>query len=311
MATLYNPDLPPVKGVAWAFDISLVSKADTTLFKTTPTLAAGDVQVSQDGAQYANLATFPPAERDYAGGADSGTLRVVLTIAEMTASTVTVRFHDQTSPVEWCDAEVTIYPQVAVTTVSSQDVRDAMKLAPTAGAPAAGSVDDHLDDLPLLTDFATADEIADAVWTRTPRTLTQSGASVASTVAGSTITVKRGDSLSAALTSLGNITGYTNIWFTVKEKVADLDTAAIILIDKTTGLLFLNGAAAAVPGNGSITVDDAAAGDITIALQEAETDDLAPDSGLYYDVQVLLAGAVTTLTEGACNISGDVTRRIV
>ena len=31
--------------------------------------------------------------------------------------------------------------------LSAQDVRDAMKLAPTAGAPAAGSVDLHLDDI--------------------------------------------------------------------------------------------------------------------------------------------------------------------
>lgn len=31
--------------------------------------------------------------------------------------------------------------------LTSQDVRDAMKLAPTAGAPAAGSIDDELDDI--------------------------------------------------------------------------------------------------------------------------------------------------------------------
>ena len=31
--------------------------------------------------------------------------------------------------------------------ITQQDVRDAMKLAPTAGAPAAGSVDTHLDDI--------------------------------------------------------------------------------------------------------------------------------------------------------------------
>lgn len=36
--------------------------------------------------------------------------------------------------------------------LTSQDVRDAMKLAPTAGAPAAGSVDLHLDDIQAKTD---------------------------------------------------------------------------------------------------------------------------------------------------------------
>lgn len=35
----------------------------------------------------------------------------------------------------------------ALADVSAQGVRDAMKLAPSAGAPAAGSVDKHLDDL--------------------------------------------------------------------------------------------------------------------------------------------------------------------
>ena len=115
MATVYNPDSPPIKGATWSFDVSVISLALSTAFKTTVTLAAGDIQVSKDGAQYANLATFPPAERDYAGGGDSGTLRVVLTATEMTAGAVTVRFHDQTSPQEWADAEVTIYPVVAVT----------------------------------------------------------------------------------------------------------------------------------------------------------------------------------------------------
>jgi len=45
-----------------------------------------------------------------------------------------------------------------------QQIRDAMKLAPAAGAPAAGSVDKHLDDL-LAATAPTAAVIADAVWT--------------------------------------------------------------------------------------------------------------------------------------------------
>jgi hypothetical protein len=35
----------------------------------------------------------------------------------------------------------------------SQTVRDAMKLAPTAGTPADGSIDDHLDDISSWTEF--------------------------------------------------------------------------------------------------------------------------------------------------------------
>lgn len=42
---------------------------------------------------------------------------------------------------------------IQLTDTYQQDFRDAMKLAPTAGAPAAGSVDEHLDD--ILTDTGT------------------------------------------------------------------------------------------------------------------------------------------------------------
>jgi hypothetical protein len=45
----------------------------------------------------------------------------------------------------------------ALNNLSSQNVRDALKLAPTAGAPAAGSVDKHLDDVQTVTDKLTFD----------------------------------------------------------------------------------------------------------------------------------------------------------
>jgi len=48
----------------------------------------------------------------------------------------------------------------ALENISSQGVRDAMKLAPSAGSPAASSVDDKLDDIPTATENATALEAA-------------------------------------------------------------------------------------------------------------------------------------------------------
>jgi len=153
-------------------------------------------------------------------------------------------------------------------------------------------------------------------WTYTSRTLTQSAASVAAAVEGDIINIQRGDTLSAALTDIGALTGYVSLDFTVKASKTDADTAAILLIRLNAtgtddGLLYLNGAAAATAANGSITIDDAASGDITIALAAAETDDLVPASNLYYDIQMITATAVTTLSEGRCNISGDVRRAIV
>lgn len=253
---------PPKYGEEYVTYISLISQADTDLFQTGVTLAAGDVTVFQDGALDGNIDALPTEI-----GA-TGVLTVTLSDAEMTADEIAVRFHDQAGD-EWCDAIIVLH-----------------------------------------TTEAEIDDIAGEVWGYGTRTLTQTAVAIAAAVSGSTITIKRGDSLSASLTGLGDISGRTNLWFTVKDNLDDADTASIIQIDESTGLLYLNGAAAANPANGAITVDDAAAGDITITLQEAETDDLVPTQGLYYDVQVLDGGDVTTLTEGPCNVTGDVTRTI-
>lgn len=48
----------------------------------------------------------------------------------------------------------------AVSAITPQAVRDAMKLAPTVGAPAAGSVDEHLDD--ILADTAAIEPLVTA-----------------------------------------------------------------------------------------------------------------------------------------------------
>lgn len=154
-----------------------------------------------------------------------------------------------------------------------------------------------------------ASDNATAVWAYTPRTLTQTAAAVASVMAGTSLTITRGDTLSATLTGLGNITGYANLWFTVKWATSDLDAAAIIQIDTDTGLLTVNGAAATA-GNGSITVDDATAGDITIALEASVTDDLTPATGLVYDVQWQSGTSIYTLTSGVAVVSADVTRAV-
>lgn len=134
--------LPPAKGVAFAFPITLVSQADTDVFKETVTLAAGDIQVSKDGAQFDNLATFPPSELNLAASAASGTLWVQLTATEMTADVVTVLFRDAAGA-EWQSALVTIY--TAGQTLDTTDgVADAIKIKtdylPSATAGANGGL---------------------------------------------------------------------------------------------------------------------------------------------------------------------------
>lgn len=148
-------------------------------------------------------------------------------------------------------------------------------------------------------------------WAATTRTLTSSAAATAAAVSGSTLTITRGDTFSAALTGLGNIATRTKLWFTVKVNRTLADTAAVIQITEAGGLVALNGAAYATSGHGSLTVTDAAAGNVTIALDEAATALLPEISGLAYDIQQLTAaGAVQTLTDSSLSITADVTRAV-
>ena len=94
--------LPPVRGATFTFLISLVSQADTDIFQTSVTLAAGDVTVSLDGGGVVNITNLPTEI------AATGILVVAMTAAQMTADVVTVRFHDAAGA-EWQDALVTIY----------------------------------------------------------------------------------------------------------------------------------------------------------------------------------------------------------
>lgn len=185
--------------------------------------------------------------------------------------------------------------------LSAQEVRDAMMLAPTAGAPAAGSIDDHLDDMP-----------AD-VWSYVTRTLTQSSTSTTDSTAAGSISRRRGDSWSISLT-VGALTGYTSLWFTVKADRDVADSAAIFQIklnspSASDGLLYVNGTDATDGTKGSITVSNASTGAIVIALDESITDDL-PTGAWYYDVQALISGAVSTPDSGTFTVTADVTRSI-
>jgi hypothetical protein len=66
--------------------------------------------------------------------------------------------------------------------LSAQQVRDAMKLAPSGGAPAAGSVDIHLDD--LLNNLATIDAVVDTIQSQTDRMIFEEGGGINANVIG-------------------------------------------------------------------------------------------------------------------------------
>jgi hypothetical protein len=151
----------------------------------------------------------------------------------------------------------------------------------------------------------------DTVTAKTNLITTGTTITLASPVSGSTITAQRGDTLSAALENIGALTNNSKLWFTVKDDHDDADSTALIQIEKTGGLLYINGAAAVTSANGTLTVDDIPTGDITIVLAAAETAKLSAGS-YYYDIQILRSSgtAVSTLTSGTFIVAADVTRAV-
>ena len=67
-------------------------------FKSTPTLAVGDVKVSKDGGTFNNIAILPTVTP-----ATDTSVQIVLSATEMSAKEIIVRFIDQTGPKEWED----------------------------------------------------------------------------------------------------------------------------------------------------------------------------------------------------------------
>jgi len=97
--------VPPLKNSAYTTNVSLVSQADTDVFKASPTLAAGDVKVSKDGGTLDNIGSLPSV----AGTVSPNTylLNLALTADEMNADRIAVLFHDAAGD-EWQDLLVTI-----------------------------------------------------------------------------------------------------------------------------------------------------------------------------------------------------------
>ena len=262
--------LGPIKGSAYTTYVSLGSQADTDLFQTSVTLAAGDVTVSKDGAGFNNIATLPVEI------GTSGVLSVALSAAEMTADAVVVRFRDAADG-EWQDAQLMLFP----------------------GTNRNSALSTHT---------------AAGVWTSATRTLTQSGASVAATVAGSTITLYRGDYWSASITGVGDISERAKLYFTVKQFKANTDAQALLQVVEsnpaagTDGCLIWNGATRTA-ANATLTVTDEDTGAFTLAVKQTITKDATPDT-YCYDLQMIDSDGPTTMLVGSFVVSEDVTRTI-
>lgn len=152
--------------------------------------------------------------------------------------------------------------------------------------------------------------LAADVWSHSTRTLTQAAASVLAAVTGSAVTQYRATSWSFSLTGLGSVADRTKLYFTLKRSTGDSDGAAMVQIEETAGLIRINGAAATVAGNGTLTVTDAATGAITVTLDDSEAAKLETADAIFYDVKKITATGSQLMTIGRFNVADLVTEGI-
>ena len=127
---------------------------------------------------------------------------------------------------------------------------------------------------------------------------------------GDSLDLQRGDTWTITFSRLGSLAGRDSLWFTLKDDKDDADTLAWVQIEETAGLEVINGAAAATPANGSLTVTDAALGNLTVVLEAEESAKLADVGNLYYDIQIYDDPTVTTMVRGRAVMMGDTTRAV-
>lgn len=178
------------------------------------------------------------------------------------------------------------------------------------GGSGGGAFANTTDSLEALQSEGGGSSAAD-IWAYATRTLTQGAASVLAAVTGSNITVYRGTTWSISLTGLGDLTTYDTIYFSVKRKHSESDDDAILRLSNAVGLERFN-RAAATAANGSLVIDNAALGNITLTVQASITKDAL--SGQYlYDVKgVDTDGNPVDIKSigGTFTISPDVTRAV-
>lgn len=153
------------------------------------------------------------------------------------------------------------------------------------------------------------------VWSYIPRTLTtpsDPSSLLPLLAAGALPPVRRGDSWAVSLTGLGDLSVRTKLWITVKS-ARDIpragDSSAVFQLEESGGLIYIGGATPSGGQDGTLTVDDAAAGDISLTLNALATAILIPGACIY-DVQMLSAEGVTSLVQGSAAVTADVTRAI-
>lgn len=151
----------------------------------------------------------------------------------------------------------------------------ATQVAQTIDNPTAAAIRAEIDSNSTKLDVAVSTRstlTAQNVWEYAARTLTANvnGVTIVSAVNGSTITMYQYATwhIDNFTDSALALTDYENLIFVVKEKYSDPDASAILLVDITTGLLYIGKAAASSAGLGVLTKESATAFSLLVAMSE-------------------------------------------
>lgn len=282
-ATVYELNSPPIKNSAFTFHIALYSRADTKIIKTSPTLAAGDITISIDGGNFANIGTLPTQIQT------TGILPVTLTPDEMNGNIITVKFVDAAGA-EWCDAMATIRTVAAATVAAS----DPLTAPQTAAAVLDAAAADYNDASSIGEAINNAGSAADPLLNTVPGSYTSGTAGYAlGRIGTGRITT------TSVVAQSGDVTTYMG------DDYTNSDSRALDWTESTTSWPTLTGATISIiidgieTYTGSVVTGTGSSKKVRLELSAAQTALIAEG---VHDFQVIATLAtssrVVTLVEG-------------
>lgn len=121
---------------------------------------------------------------------------------------------------------------------------------------------------------------------------------VASGTTPTDATYRQGETALLTVTGLADMSGNTDLWLAVKGWSGDDDDAALVLLQRTVGLVRLLGASATA-GHGTLT----GAGTTLAATLDASDGESLPAGTYVWEARMLAAGVVTTVGHGRFTVS--------
>ena len=123
------------------------------------------------------------------------------------------------------------------------------------------------------------------------------------------VIVYRGCHWSFQVQNLGDLAGYTEIWFTLRKRQNDKDAESALQISLTQGLFIANKSTSVTSTDGSLTVSGQ---NVTIQVKQAVTQFVEPSNNYDYDLKGRNGAGQTIMLHESDKfiVKRDVTRRI-